>query len=278
MNGLSSSPVISASALAEALTSATPPYILDCRARLDDAEAGRRLWQSGHIPGSQHLDLERDLASSPGEQGRHPLPNKSDFIATLQRLGITPGTPVILYDDMGGQMAAARAWWMLHCWAGHPDVRVLDGGLAAWQRQGGEMTQEASDVSSSDWQPTFDDGQLVSADMLLSTSDTLIDARAQERFRGEVEPIDPIAGHIPGALCRPCSANLTAEGYFKSSETLDVELPRQESAISYCGSGITACHTILAYAIAGRDLPRLYAGSWSHWIRDPSRPVATGDA
>nr|WP_299239570.1 sulfurtransferase [uncultured Halomonas sp.] len=278
MNLSSSSPLIDASALAEMLVSGAPLCILDCRARLDDAEAGNRAWQAGHLPGSQHLDLDRDLAASPGEQGRHPLPSKSDFTATVQRLGVTREIPVILYDDMGGQMAAARAWWMLHCWAGHPDVRVLDGGLTAWQRHEGEMTQEAREVSSSDWQPTFDDSQLVSADILLSMSDTLIDARARERFRGEVEPIDPVAGHIPGATCRPCSSNLTQEGYFKSAGVLDAELPRQESVISYCGSGVTACHNILAFAIAGRALPRLYVGSWSHWIRDPQRPVATGDA
>ncbi|MGC3873054.1 sulfurtransferase [Halomonas sp. GXIMD04776] len=251
--------------------------ILDCRARLDDTGAGRRLWAAGHIPGSQHIDLDGDLASSPGEMGRHPLPNASDFTATLQRLGITSTTPVVVYDDMSGQMAAARAWWMLHCWAGHPDVRMLDGGLAAWHRQGGEMTQSVGDISTSDWQPIFDEDQLASADMLLSTPDTLIDARARERFRGEVEPIDPVAGHIPGALCRPCSTNLTEEGYFKSAADLDAELPREDGVISYCGSGVTACHNILAYAIAGRALPRLYAGSWSHWIRNPERPVATGD-
>ncbi|WP_048306279.1 sulfurtransferase [Halomonas sp. PR-M31] len=277
MSVSSSSSVIEASALAEMLAFGTPLCILDCRARLDDAEAGHRSWQAGHLPGSQHLDLDRDLAASPGEQGRHPLPSESEFTATVQRLGITPDIPVILYDDMSGQMAAARAWWMLYCWAGHPDVRVLDGGLAAWQRQEGEMTQEAIEASSSDWQPIFDEGQLVSADMLLSTPNALIDARAWERFRGEVEPIDPVAGHIPGALCRPCSTNLTQEGYFKKPDVLDIELPRKESVISYCGSGVTACHNILAYAIAGRDLPRLYAGSWSHWIRDSQRPVATGD-
>nr|WP_298414522.1 sulfurtransferase [uncultured Halomonas sp.] len=277
MNVSSSSPLIDASALAEMLASGAPLCILDCRARLDDAEAGCRSWQAGHLPGSRHLDLDRDLASNLGEQGRHPLPSKSDFTAAVQRLGVTREIPVILYDDMGGQMAAARAWWMLHCWAVHPDVRVLDGGLTAWQRHEGEMTQEAREVPSSDWQPTFDDSQLVSADMLLSMSDTLIDARARERFRGEVEPIDPVAGHIPGATCRPCSSNLTQEGYFKSAGVLDAELPQQESVISYCGSGVTACHNILAFAIAGRALPRLYVGSWSHWIRDPQRPVATGD-
>ncbi|WP_227368399.1 sulfurtransferase [Halomonas sp. M20] len=278
MNVSPSSPVIDASTLAEMLASDAPLCILDCRARLDDAEAGCRLWQAGHLPGSHHLDLDRDLASSPGEQGRHPLPKESAFTATVQRLGIARETPVILYDDMGGQMAAARAWWMLHCWAGHSDVRLLDGGLPAWQQEGGEITQEARNVASSDWQPAFDDSQLVSAEGLLSMPGTLIDARAKERFRGEVEPIDPVAGHIPGALCRPCSTNLTQKGYFKSGETLDAELPQQEGVISYCGSGITACHNILAFAIAGRELPRLYAGSWSHWIRDPQRPVATGDA
>ncbi|SHF53771.1 thiosulfate/3-mercaptopyruvate sulfurtransferase [Modicisalibacter ilicicola DSM 19980] len=211
----------------------------------------------------------------PEQGGRHPLPTEAAFTAVLQHLGISPTTPIVVYDDMGGQMAAARAWWMLHCWAGHPGVRLLDGGLLAWQHEGGEMTQATSDVSPSDWRPNFDDARLVAADTLLSTSDILVDARSLERFRGEAEPVDPVAGHIPGAICRPCGANLTPSGYFKSAEELDDELPREEHAISYCGSGVTACHNIVAYAIAGRPLPRLYAGSWSHWIRDPQRPVAT---
>ncbi len=269
--------LIDAVSLQDVMAAGKPLCILDCRARLEESSAGRRLWEAEHIPGSQHLDLDSDLASAPGDGGRHPLPSESTFTATLQRLGITPSTPVVVYDDRGGQLAAARAWWMLHCWAGHPDVRVLDGGLTAWQREGGEMTHAVPPVSPSEWQPSFNARCLVEADEVLSSTATKVDARAPERFRGEVEPIDPVAGHIPEAVCRHSAANLGGDGCFKSPLKLDAELPRDDAVISYCGSGVTACHNILAYAVAGRSLPRLYSGSWSHWIRDPKRPIATGE-
>jgi thiosulfate/3-mercaptopyruvate sulfurtransferase len=266
--------LIEADELAESLKGNHPPRVLDCRARLGDREAGRRLWEAGHIPGSLHLDLDRDLAAEPGEGGRHPLPSAEAFAATLRRLGITPGEPVVVLDDMGGQLAAARAWWMLAVWAGHPDVRVLDGGLRAWQEAGGELMLGRGAVPEpSQWQPAFDDGAWVDADQIFSGRELKVDARSEERFRGEAEPIDPVAGHIPGAVCRPSAANLTDAGRFKSAEELETELPRSDAVIAYCGSGVTACHNILAYAIAGRALPRLYPGSWSEWIRDPSRPV-----
>ncbi|HET8791034.1 MAG TPA: sulfurtransferase [Modicisalibacter sp.] len=270
-------PLIDAAALQAALMVGEPLYILDCRTRLEESSAGRRLWEAEHIAGSQHIDLDRDLASPSGEGGRHPLPERAAFTATLQRLGISSDIPVVVYDDRGGQLAAARAWWMLHCWAGHADVRVLDGGIMAWQREGGELVHGGHRVTPSHWRPEYDDRMLVTVDSVLSTSDVKIDARALERFRGEVEPIDRVAGHIPGAVCRPSTANLTADGRFKPADRLDAELLRHDRAISYCGSGVTACHNILAYAIAGRDLPRLYVGSWSDWIGDPRRPVATGD-
>ncbi|WP_163559097.1 sulfurtransferase [Halomonas sp. NO4] len=270
-------PLITAEALREALATATPPRVLDCRARLSDATAGERLWREGNLPGSQHLDLDRDLAAPAGEGGRHPLPSPAAFTAVVQRLGLTPERPVVVYDDMGGQLAAARAWWMLAIWAGHPDVRMLDGGLRAWQEAGGELPlgRESPPVPSA-WQPRFDDSAWVDAGRVLVGDELKVDARAPERFRGEAEPIDPVAGHIPGAACRPSSDNLTPAGYFKSPEQLAAELPETAATIAYCGSGVTACHTILAYAVAGRPLPRLYAGSWSEWIRDPARPVATG--
>ena len=269
--------LIAATELAKALDGAEPPRILDCRARLGDPAAGRRLWREGHLPGSLHLDLDRDLAAPAGEGGRHPLPSPESFTATVRRLGIAPGQPVVVYDDMGGQLAAARAWWMLACWAGHPDVRVLDGGLGAWQAHGGELVPGSEPaVAPSDWQPGFDGAALVNAEEVCSGRALKVDARSPERFRGEVEPIDPVAGHIPGARCRPSAANLTQSGTFKSPEALDAELPAAGSVIAYCGSGVTACHNILAYAVAGRPLPRLYPGSWSEWIRDPSRPVARG--
>ncbi|MCE9664922.1 sulfurtransferase [Halomonas sp. M5N1S17] len=267
--------LISAAELAESLEAGKPPLVLDCRVRLGEPGAGRRLWEAGHIPTSQHLDLDRDLAGPPGEGGRHPLPPPDAFTAVVQRLGITPGTPVVVVDDMGGQLAAARAWWMLSCWAGHPDVRLLDGGLRAWQDAGGPLVlgQEPAPEPAT-WQPCFDDEAWVDADAVLAGGDLKVDARSLERFRGEVEPIDPVAGHIPGAQCRPSAANLNDDGRFKPAGQLDEELPGADSVIAYCGSGVTACHNILAYAIAGRPLPRLYAGSWSEWICDPARPVA----
>lgn len=272
-------PLITADQLRHSIETGAPLRILDCRARLGEPEAGRDLWRQGHLPGSQHLDLDRDLAAPPGEGGRHPLPSREAFTASLHRLGITPGVPVVLYDDMGGQLAAARAWWMLARWAGHPEVRVLDGGLAAWQAAGGDLDigadigaeSGAPPTEPSDWTPSFDDGAWISAEDLQAESPSLVDARAEARFRGEEEPIDPVAGHIPGARCRPCTANLTAEGRFLPAERLAWELP--EAEVAYCGSGVTACHNILAYAVAGRPLPRLYAGSWSDWIRDPGRPI-----
>lgn len=271
-------PLISARELAEALSGPRPPRILDCRARLGDPAAGERLWREGHLPGSLHLDLDRDLAGEPGAGGRHPLPERDAFGATLRRLGITPATPVVVYDDMGGQLAAARAWWMLACWAGHPEVRVLDGGLPAWREAGGELGEgETEAPAASDWEPDYRAERVVDASRMLDGQALKVDARARERFRGEMEPIDPVAGHIPGAVCRPSAENLTADGRFKAPERLAAELPEGEAVIAYCGSGITACHNILAYAVAGRPLPALYAGSWSEWVRDPERPVARGD-
>jgi thiosulfate/3-mercaptopyruvate sulfurtransferase len=226
------------------------------------------------------VDLDRDLAGPPGEGGRHPLPRPEQFTAVVQRLGITPATPVVVYDDMGGQLAAARAWWMLNCWAGHPEVRVLDGGFQAWSAEGGEiLSHHAPPVlpEPSRWQPDYRQDGLVDAQRVGAGRDLKLDARSRERYRGEAEPIDSVAGHIPGAVCRPSATNLDAQGHFKAPEVLVSELPGAESVVAYCGSGITACHHILAYAVAGRPLPKLYPGSWSEWIRDPGRPVATGE-
>ncbi|WP_136255409.1 sulfurtransferase [Onishia niordana] len=276
-------PLIDSVSLSTVMMSSQPPLLLDCRARLDAASAGRALWRDGHLPGSQHLALEHDLSAPAGEGGRHPLPSHEAFRAVIRRLGITPDVPVVVYDDMGGQLAAARAWWMLACWAGHPSVRVLDGGLAAWQANRGLLEEgETPAPAPSDWQPSFDDSVLVSATGITPGHSALVDARALARFRGEVEPIDPVAGHIPGAECRPSADNLDADGQFKSAAQLAAELPKVDARaadglIAYCGSGVSACHDILAYAIAGRTLPRLYAGSWSDWIRDPDRPIANGD-
>lgn len=275
------SPLITAVELADALDGPRPPRVLDCRARLGEPDVGRRLWYEAHLPGSFHLDLDRDLAASPGQGGRHPLPTSDAFAQVIRRFGIESDQPVVVLDDLGGQLAAARAWWMLSCWAGHPEVRLLDGGLEAWLSNGGGLIEDGDPEvlpDPGDWIPVFDNSALVDAEQVFSGRDLKVDARSLKRFRGEVEPIDRVAGHIPGAVCRPSADNLHNGDRFKSAKVLSAELPAAESVIAYCGSGVTACHNILAYAVAGRPLPRLYAGSWSEWIKDPSRPVATGDA
>ena len=282
-------PLIDASQLVTQLAMAglKSPVVLDCRARLEDGEAGERMWREGHLPGAIHVDMERDLSAplrEDGVGGRHPLPSHQATVELFRRLGITPEQQVVVYDDMGGQMAAARLWWML-TWAGHPDVRVLDGGIQAWNQAMGELKRAPSQpVTSepSDWQPSFDDSLLVTAEEVVGSQAVLLDARGEARFRGEQEPVDPVAGHIPGALCRPTPGNLEANGRFKDRMSLMRELrrtlPDDSAVIAYCGSGISACQNILAFAIAGLPLPRLYAGSWSDWISDPERPVATGEA
>lgn len=270
--------LISPNELQSWLARPTPPLIFDCRARLEEASAGADLWKEGHVPGSRHLDMDRDLSSPPGVGGRHPLPPPDEFTATLQRLGVEPARSVVVYDDRSGQLAAARAWWMIACWAGHPDVRVLDGGLPAWQASGGELvsTPPASTVPSH-WRPHYDDSAWLSVEDVMVSNSLLVDARGEARFRGEDEPIDAVAGHIPGAVCRPSGANLAADGRFKPAQQLAQELPSAQNVTAYCGSGVSACHDILAYAVAGLSLPKLYVGSWSDWIRDPSRPIATGE-
>ncbi|OLO05645.1 MULTISPECIES: sulfurtransferase [Salinicola] len=267
--------LVTAEELQQSLTGERPPLVFDCRVFRGGEQPGDRLY----LPASVPLSLEEDLSAEPGAGGRHPLPSRDEFTVTLQSMGVTPGRPIVVYDDSGGQLAAARAWWMIACWAGHPEVRVLDGGVAAWQMAGEELvTTPATPGAPSRWVPSFDDEALVSADLLAEKGGQLVDARAMSRFRGLEEPLDPIAGHIPGAVCRPCAENLEASGQFKPPRQLANELPKADRLTAYCGSGVTACHNILAYAVAGLPLPRLYPGSWSEWIRDSARPIATGDA
>lgn len=261
--------------------------VLDCRAELTDTRAGAQAFAVGHIPGAQHADADTALSDkSPGPngefRGRHPLPSREAFIETLRGWGVYPNSQVIAYDAHGG-MFAARLWWMLR-WVGHVNVAVLDGGLAAWLAAGGALSTEAPTRprGSITLQPTLAP-VVTAADVLSNLSaktHTVLDARAADRFRGENETIDPVAGHIPGAKNRCFKDNLLDDGSFKGAEALRKDFgaltSRPESTILQCGSGISACHNALAMEIAGLSGASLYPGSWSEWSSDPSRPVATG--
>ena len=248
---------------------------LDCRAQLGDPLFGRRAFAAGHLPGAVHADLDTDLAAPPGAGGRHPLPDPEALAARLREWVVNDADQVVVYDDAGGAFAA-RAWWCLR-WLGHAAVAVLDGGLAAWSAP---LSNEKSarPVGNFSIRPsltrTIEADELVRA-LTRSPSPTLVDARTQARFDGAEEPIDAIAGHIPGAVCMPFQANLEDDRTFLSPETLAerfAHLP--EDPICYCGSGVTAAHNVLAMRVAGLPEPILYPGSWSEWIVDPSRPRA----
>ena len=258
--------------------------VVDCRFSLDDTERGRRDYLKAHIPGAVYAHLDEDLSGKklPGKTGRHPLPEIDSFAAALSSWGIGPHTQVVVYDDASGTMAA-RLWWMLQ-WAGHSNVALLDGGWASWVHSGlpersGRETREPKHFElreAADAYMTTEQVQKIVADPRY----VLLDARSGQRFRGEVEPIDPVAGHIPGAISAPCDENVTPEGRFLSPailrhrfENLVKSVP-SENVICYCGSGVTAAHNILAIAQAGLGRVRLYAGSWSEWITDAARPIA----
>lgn len=282
--------------------------VFDVRHDLADHAAGRRLYDQGHIPGAIFLDHEQDLAApKTGTNGRHPLPSLSTFLELMQKHGVHPGVQVVVYD--GGTSAfSAHLWWMLR-WAGHRPVAILDGGLPAWSRAGfalnsvgasseghqPEALTQGADVASGSGaeagaepasasglasMPTF------SADEVLANIGrgpyVVLDARAENRFRGEVEPMDPVAGHIPGALNRPNSLNCQPDGRFRPADELRAEFEQllgntpADHVIHQCGSGITACHNLFAMELAGLGGSALYPGSWSEWCSDASRPVAVG--
>ena len=270
----------------ELLARAGTVCVLDARFDLARPDAGAEAFLAGHIPGAQYVHLDRDL-SAKGDVpalcgGRHPLPTREHFAATVARLGITPATPVVVCDAQGG-MFAARVWWMLR-WIGHTAVAVLDGGVAAWTAAGGALETGAAQppAPAAAYPLSPEAGQrVITADALQAQLGrvTLIDARAPERYRGDVEPLDPVAGHIPGALNRPFNANLGADGRFQAPETLRAAFAPLLGAgevVHQCGSGVTACHNLLAMEIAGLPAATLYAGSWSEWCRDGRRPVARG--
>jgi thiosulfate/3-mercaptopyruvate sulfurtransferase len=278
-----SNPLVSAADLLELVVTSgldRPVTILDVRYQMG-GPGGPGEHAAGHIPGAAYVDLDSALADAPGPRGRHPLPPIDVFEQAMRAAGVSGDRLVVAYDDWGGR-AAARAWWLLRH-HGHPDVRVLDGGLAAWVRAGGDL--QTGPVAPEPGSFTAAPGRLpvLDADAVLSFASThsLIDARAPERFRGEVEPVDPVAGHVPGAVNVPTAENLRPDGTFRSPEELrrlyDAVIRNDGEVGTYCGSGVTATHDILALAIAGREAT-LYAGSWSEWVTDPSRPVATGPA
>jgi thiosulfate/3-mercaptopyruvate sulfurtransferase len=254
--------------------------VLDVRWRLG-GPPGRELYAAGHIPRAAFVDLDKDLAGPPGPGGRHPLPAAADFERAMRRAGVSDETPVVVYDD-ADSTAAARAWWLLR-YFGHRSVRVLDGGFRAWTAAGHPAgTADDFDGGAGDF--TAHPGQLAVLDAAgaasLAGTGLLLDARAAERYRGEVEPVDPVAGHIPGAISAPTSENVNSDGTFRSAGELAdrfraLGAADGRSVGTYCGSGVTAAHEVLALTLAG--LPAaLYPGSWSGWITDPSRPVATG--
>lgn len=254
--------------------------LLDCRFNLADTSYGERAYAESHIPGAHYLHLDHDLSSPiTPESGRHPLPDVEKLVAKLASLGLNTDTQVVAYDDCGGAMAV-RAWWLLR-WLGHEAVAVLDGGFPAWQQQQGKLqTEFPGIIQPGNFQPRMQPGFTVDTQQLLDSAQWLVvDARAPERFRGEKEPIDPVAGTIPGAVNRPLTDNLH-NGLFKPVEQLRAEWERilngaePGRVVHMCGSGVTACHNQLALEIAGIPGTRLYPGSWSEWIRDPARPVA----
>ncbi|MEV5934778.1 sulfurtransferase [Streptomyces sp. NPDC052079] len=276
--------IISASELASELAGAHPPVLLDVRWQLSLATAtgeppfdGRAAYEAGHLPGAVFVDLDEELASAAGGRGRHPLPDLAVFGAAMRRAGVSSATPVVVYDG-GLGWGAARAWWLLR-WTGHPDVRVLDGGLPSWE---GPLETAVPRPAEGDFVPVPAETGLLDADgaAALARSGVLLDARAGERYRGEVEPIDRVGGHIPGAVSAPTTENVGPDGRFLPAGELsarfkDLGVSGGSPVGVYCGSGVSAAHEVLALAVAGIPAA-LYVGSWSEWSSDPERPVAVG--
>ncbi|MBV9831162.1 MAG: sulfurtransferase [Marmoricola sp.] len=270
----SKGPLVGADELSGVLGEVT---VLDVRYRLG-GPPGRPEHDAGHVPGAAYVDLDTALAAPPGPRGRHPLPDVDVFERAMRAAGVRGDRPVVVYDDWQGR-AAARSWWLLR-WAGHPDVRVLDGGWSAWVAAGLPVSTEPAAPEPGDFSARPGRLPTIGPDEVPAFAErgTLVDAREPARFRGEVEPVDPVAGHIPGAVNVPTSANLRPDGTFRSAAELRglyAAVGNREVA-AYCGSGVTAAHDLLAMAVAGID-GTLYPGSWSEWVADPERPVATGD-
>ncbi len=250
--------------------------VFDCRFSLADKEQGRNLYEQAHIPGAHYIHMEEELSGKITSQtGRHPLPRIEDFQRTLRMKGLENDMQIVVYDDMCG-MFAARLWWMMK-WVGHENVALLNGGIQAWEKSGYEMQSDIPQNRVGGFVVNEQTDMVADTDeikqLLADRACVLIDARAPERFRGEVEPIDKVAGHIPGATNVPCNVNVTDDNMMKSKESLAEIHQYDKPVVAMCGSGITACHNILANVVAGNEMPRLYAGSWSEWITDPYRRV-----
>jgi thiosulfate/3-mercaptopyruvate sulfurtransferase len=251
--------------------------VLDVRWKLGRTD-GHEQYLAGHVPGAAYVDLPTDLADPPGDRGRHPLPDQDRFAQAMRRCGVSAARPVVVYDDVSGT-SATRAWWLLK-YHGHPDIRVLDGGWSWWVKEGGPIEQGPAHTEPGDFRP--DPGHLPVLDAAgaarVARDGLLFDARASERYAGEVEPVDPVAGHIPGAHSVPTAEHIDpATGRFRSPDRLARAYdgkPGVETG-AYCGSGVTATHTVFALALLGRPAA-LYPGSWSEWVTDPGRPVETG--
>lgn len=260
--------------------------VFDTRFVLSDADAGERAYAAGHIPGARYANLDKDLSAPQAtNSGRHPLPNPGTLAEKLGEWGVDKNKQVVVYDDACGAMAA-RLWWLMR-WLGHEAVAVLDGGLHKWQDEGKPLTTMTPNISPSHFFPEISDDMCVTADqveaMLNNMSGQLIDARAAKRFRGEQEPLDKVAGHVPGAVNLPYAENINIDGKFKPADILRdrylnvLKDVKPTDVVHMCGSGVTACHNLLAMEHAGLSGSKLYAGSWSEWITDNRRPVATGE-
>lgn len=273
------SPLVQVGELAELVAGDEPPTLLDVRWWLG-GPSGIDAYRAGHLPGAVFVELAEAFSGPPGEGGRHPLPSAAEFTDAMRRAGVRGDRAVVVYDD-GDCWPAARAWWCLG-YFGHRDVRVLDGGFQAWAAAGLPVSTEVPQPSPGDFEARPGGRKLLDADAAaeLARSGVLIDARAAERYRGETEPMDPVAGHIPGAVNASTTENRGADGRFREPTVLrerfaECGADATRPVGAYCGSGISAAHTVLALELAG--LPAaLYVGSWSDWVSDPSRPVATG--
>lgn len=259
--------------------------VVDCRHDLFDPDKGHGDYLAGHIPGAAYAHMDDDLASEiTAQSGRHPLPDPGEFIANLQRWGISNDSVVVVYDYGNGALAV-RLWWMLKYWLGHENVAVLDGGMAAWVAGGGELEAGTPAIEKGSYTASPTATVVATTEEIAALVESgqglhLVDARDPGRFRGEIEPIDPVAGHVPGARNLPLAVSLNPDGRWRNSAELEriwrefLAAGPDVSPVVMCGSGVTACHLILSARLAGLPAPRLYVGSWSEWIRDGERPVA----